>query len=128
MKEGAGESYLDSEHVLTTWSPAGSMATPNRKKGERRFVLSLSPISRSILLASTRALAQEHFYNGQRSLMFEQISPTTPRMQSNLTKSFSLFLANGERVERGKLMDKSGEPIREDKIGKVVWGATLTAI
>lgn len=32
-----GEAHLDAEHVLTTWSPARSMATPNRKKGERRF-------------------------------------------------------------------------------------------
>jgi len=50
-------------------------------------------------------------------------------MQSNLTKSFLLFLTNGgldrkrkgERRKRdGAERVKGGEPIREDKIGKVV--------
>jgi len=49
-------------------------------------------------------------------------------MQSNLTKSFPLFLADGEDRTEGRrsgengveLGVRSGEPIREDKIGKVV--------
>lgn len=64
--------YWQPGHRRAQWQPQ-----IERKVEDVFFLRRLPPFlspSRRILLPTPALLHQEHFYNGQRSLMFEQIS------------------------------------------------------
>lgn len=106
---GMSSTYRQAGHRGVRWR-----RSLNRKKGERRRLLA-DPL-RFLSPPCTSA-----FTTVSSPLMPEQISPTTPRVQSNLTKSFPLFLDEGksvtrERERKGQGRKKPYAKIRLEKL------------